>query len=164
MRIVLGVVLLLSYGCASARYVTKGPNEGLVAMPCDNEANRRKAKELMANHFPDGYEIVFEEEAPIGTVTHVHKETRDDGIELASFGQDPESEDYAALKVNLPGMSHRRTDTTYTTEDKTEWRIHYRRKPSYLHTPSGDLPRNATHQKFNPLDTVDTRSDREINR
>ena len=155
MRIILGVVLLVCCGCASARYVSKGPNEGVVAIPCDNQTNRRKAEELMANHFPSGYEVIFEEETPVGTVTHVQKKTQDEGIALMSFQPDPDSEHQAGLKLNLPGATHRHTHATYTTEDKTEWRIHYRKKYPYLATPPGRLTSESLQQHFDPLDVAE---------
>lgn len=42
-----------------------------MARPSDG--NWEKARELMTQHFPNGYTIVKEEEVPIGVSTHVHK-------------------------------------------------------------------------------------------
>lgn len=36
-------------------------------------ATGKKARELMTQHFPDGYTVVKEEEVPVGVSTHVHQ-------------------------------------------------------------------------------------------
>ena len=157
MRILLGMILIFS-GCASARYVTKGEMEGVVAMPSDTARNREKAEELMAQHFPEGYEIVFEEEAAIGSVTHVHKNSHGDDIQLAGGLQNFDNEDFGRVTPRLPGLTHRtsHSDITMTTQDKTEWRIRYRKKRPNLLTPPGTLPSESLQQHFDALDAAKT--------
>lgn len=112
-------------GCHSARYVEKGPDEGIVAIPVDNDGNRKKAEELMSRHFPGGYEIVFEEEVTTGSVTrhHNHSNSHQSGakakIQQAGHEQ--------VLKIN-PQHSSTHGHASSITTDKTEWRIRYRRK------------------------------------
>ena len=95
-------------GCASARFVSKSPDCGVVAIPCDSNRwptyNRDKAEALIRSQCPDGYEVVHEEEAVIGSVSHT--------------------------SVNDNGSIHTAGSTSGTidTTQKTEWRIHYRRK------------------------------------
>ncbi len=156
MRILLGMLVLFS-GCASARYVTKGEMEGVVAIPSDTDRNREKAEELMNRHFPEGYEIVFEEEAAVGSVTHVHKSSHGDEIELAGGLQDYDREDFASVTPKLPGLTHHRahSDITMTTRDKTEWRIRYRKKRPHLLTPPGAIPSESLQQHFEELDATE---------
>jgi hypothetical protein len=146
MRIISAVVVCAACGCASARYVTKGTDEGVVSMPADTPRNREKAYELMADHFPEGYEIVFEEEAKVGSVTHVHARTDEHhhhggspsplllAEHMEGYGQTPgdsrgaESHSWSAIPGSgfFGGTTH--SDLTATTTDKTEWRIRYRRQ------------------------------------
>ncbi|WP_166831330.1 hypothetical protein [Thalassoroseus pseudoceratinae] len=153
MRILLGMLVLFS-GCASARYVTKGEMEGVVAMPSDTDRNREKAEELMAQHFPEGYEIVFEEEAAVGSVTHVHKNSHGDDIHLAGGLQNYDHDDFASVTPRLPGLTHRtaHSDITMTTRDKTEWRIRYRKKRPNSLTAPGELPSESLQQHFEAID------------
>jgi hypothetical protein len=73
---VLGIVGLAMSGCATtsdARYVYQDHDFGVVAIPRNTpqgrEKYRQQAEVLMAQHFPQGYEIVRAEEVPAGTRT-----------------------------------------------------------------------------------------------
>lgn len=120
-------------GCAKARYVHKGPDEGVVAMPKDSPRVRKQAEELMAGHFPDGYEVVFEYEEKVGESIRENAQTDvgpSPSFMLFSASKDRERSSgvFQAAGV-VPGPGGRRTTTSTTTvTDKTEWRIRYRRK------------------------------------
>lgn len=103
-------------GCSGARRVVKATDHGVIAIPADTNSwpmhHREKAEELMAAHFPDGYVIEHEEEAVIGKNTQIDTDGTDGII-------------HASRHVSIGTGT---TNTTVTTTDKTEWRIHYRRK------------------------------------
>lgn len=103
-------------GCTGARRVVKANDHGVIAIPSDTNSwpfhHREKAEELMASHFPDGYVIEHEEEAVIGKNTHIDTDGTDSVI-------------HASRHVSV-GVGA--AQTTVTTTDKTEWRIHYRKK------------------------------------
>ncbi|MCH2204127.1 MAG: hypothetical protein MK102_19350 [Fuerstiella sp.] len=107
---------LTTYGCQSARYVVREQEAGVVAIPSNSSQwpvkYREHAEELMSQHFPEGYEIVREEEVVVGQQTHFQQDHQ---------GTNDTSQD--ALEL-LSGSS----SGTSTTLDQTEWRIHYRRK------------------------------------
>jgi len=74
--IVLWTAVLMSAGCAStpdARYVYQDSQFGVVAIPMNTTQGRNhyreQAEELMARHFPEGYEIVRAEEVVEGSRT-----------------------------------------------------------------------------------------------
>jgi len=74
--IVLGLAGWLMSGCAStsdARYVYQDSEFGVVAIPRNTPEGpqhyREQAQALMAQHFPQGYEIVRAEEVPQGSRT-----------------------------------------------------------------------------------------------
>lgn len=66
----------------------------------------------MQEHFPEGYEIDREEEVVIGQTTHYDERNDSEGVEVAG------------VRLN----TRERTSGAATTVDKTEYRIHYRRK------------------------------------
>ena len=110
-----GLVLALAAqaGC-NARQVLKEPAYGVVSIPQNSNAwpmrYRDKADEVMQKHFPDGYEIVREEEVVVGQQTRVN--------------EDEERADVAIIDGVLSvGATERRT--TATTTDVTEYHIHY---------------------------------------
>ena len=136
--LVFGAACLL--GCATARYIEKDANEGVVAIPSNAgwPNHREKAEALMAQHFPGGYEIVGEEEEKVGEITNFHNHNQ---TQTLTNGKN---------KFGLQlGDSH----GTSTTTAQTEWRIHYRRKgttstplpgeepqPSDLQLSGGEVP------------------------
>lgn len=116
-------VLALSHcGCQTARYVRKDGGYGEVAIPADSNSwpyyNRDQAKKLMADHFPEGYEVEKEEEAVIGQKTD-YSENGAGGIAPVRIGRG----------MNI-GVGIGNKSGTATTTNKTEWRLRYRRKGS----------------------------------
>ena len=107
---------LALYGCTTARRVVKASDHGVIAIPSDSNAwpfrYREKAEELMAQHFPEGYVIEHEEEAVVGQTTHIDTDESDGVV-------------HASRHVSIGTGT---TNTTVTTTDATEWRIHYRRR------------------------------------
>ena len=104
-------------GCASARHVYKGRDSGVVAIPSNNNSwptrYRNKAEVLMAEHFPDGYEVIHEEETIVGQTTTYHEQQNT----RSQKGQD------GTTDVSASGLNGH-----VTTRDDTEYRIHYRRR------------------------------------
>jgi hypothetical protein len=103
-------------GCANpARYVARESNGGVIAIPNNTNSwpsyHRKRADELMLKHFPDGYEIVREEEAVVGQVTtnNVQSNTQ----------QKPTGNPFLQEEQTT-------TSTTTATSDRTEYRIYYR--------------------------------------
>lgn len=108
--------LLICAGC-SARQVLKEGDYGVVAIPANHNAwpmkYREKADKMMAAHFPDGYEIVREEEVVTGQTTE--------------YNEDQSHNDVEVIKGILT-VGRTETRATETTTDNTEYRIHYRRR------------------------------------
>jgi len=89
-------------GCGgAARQILVLPEGGVVAASSNSEGSRGKAIELIQGHCPGGYEIVREEEVPVGQ--RVREETRTD----------------ADRKDRVTSTTEYRMRTRY------EWRIHY---------------------------------------
>ena len=87
-------------GCQSARYVLKEADHGVVAIPSMETwpvNHREKADMLMHRHFPTGYDIVREEEVPVGAETSTHSS------ESSSFTQTRDTMEWR--------ISYRRSDT-----------------------------------------------------
>lgn len=67
---VLSLLLGVSSGCSrnpTARYVYRDGNHGVIGLTNNTESTRRQAERLMIQHFPDGYDIVREEEIDTGS-------------------------------------------------------------------------------------------------
>ena len=96
------VLLLANGGCGGARLVVIEPHGGVVAVPRDTAANREKAKALMEQRCPGGYDIVREEEVSVGS--RVRGET--------------------TTSKNI--FDEIETKEEYTVRTKYEWRMHYR--------------------------------------
>ena len=109
----LAFLLLSTWATGCARYVLKEGDHGVVAV--SGPGGRRKAEKLMAEHFPEGYEIVREEEVVVGQTVDYQEETSPLGVRLAG-GED-------GVRLNLGNE----TRGTETVTDQTEYRIHYRR-------------------------------------
>lgn len=98
------IILLLLIGfsaCSSARHVVIETGGGVVAMPSNRPGNREKAMELIGARCPGGFDIVREEEVPVGQVFRGETEERTD-------------------------RPDKRTKTReYTIRTRYEWRLHY---------------------------------------
>jgi hypothetical protein len=114
------VLLCAQIGCQTARYVRKDGGVGEVAIPSNSNSwpyyNRDQADKLMAQHFPEGYEIDKEEEAVIGQKTD-YSENSGGGVVPVRIGR--------GMNIGL-GAGNRTGSAT--TTNKTEWRLKYRRK------------------------------------
>ena len=113
-------VVALAVGCSPARYVMRDAYTGVVAIPANTNHwpshNRDAARELMKEHFPDGYVIDREEEVVVGQSTHYSEDH--EGSEVRVGGPGP-------VEVGASGGS---VDGRITTRDETEYRIYYRRR------------------------------------
>ena len=79
-RLVTASVLLsvsMLTGCQTARYVVKESDRGVVAIPSDGQNfpndYRSQAALLMAEHFPDGYQLTGEELVRLGPNRTYHE-------------------------------------------------------------------------------------------
>lgn len=122
--LILGTTLAASSGCASTsavRYVYQDGNFGVVGMPENTNRfpshYRNKAEKLMAEHFPDGHEIVRAEEVNQGDRT-----LKIDGGHTAELAPQATS---GLLSVAKLGRTSSRSQAD-TTKIK-ECRIIYRR-------------------------------------
>ena len=109
-------VLIIFSGCSSARYVMRDPDRGVVAIPSNSTAwpfnHRKKAEQMMQEHFPEGYVIDLEEETVVGKTTQFQENHDDKAVEVA--------EGVSVGSASASGST--------TTTDKTEYRIFYRRR------------------------------------
>jgi hypothetical protein len=126
-RITIVVVLAgLSTGCAmdqSVRYVYQDRDFGVVGMPENTDRwpthYRRRAEKLMADHFPEGHEIVRAEEVAQGTRT-----LKIEGSRTAEIAPQVPAEILSIAKL---GRSASRSQADVV--DIKECRIIYRRAP-----------------------------------
>jgi hypothetical protein len=99
---------------------------------------RDHAEALMRQKCPNGYEVVREEEAVVGQVTHTRTETDTRPTPTLNFGgvqsdatKEGKSEHgsaaFAGLAVPL-GKTHEDSRQTTNSDNVTEWRIYYRVK------------------------------------
>ena len=109
-------LFVMAAGCSSGRYVMRNGDRGIVAIPANTNAwptrNWDHATELMSQHFPEGFEIEHEEEVVIEETT--------------SYGENVKK-DIAQVSENTTVHSGT-TSGSATITDKTEYRIHYRRR------------------------------------
>lgn len=119
-------------GCSgTARYVKKDMAEGIVAIPdASNHWPYRyhdRAIEMIVQHVGPNYEILKEEEAVVG-----QKVSNDQNIDTE-------------MQPSILPWNQRqiqRVNNIETTRDVTEYRIHYRKRPSVM--PAGaPLPPGA---------------------
>jgi len=114
--LLIALILLGSTACGCVRYVQKGPDYGVVAMPMDTNVwpfqFRQKAEKLMQDHFPNGYVIENEGEAVVGQT-------------IESETEEVDGPNYRKGNWSLGFGSSK---TTSTINDQTEWRILYRAK------------------------------------
>lgn len=130
----LALVVLTQLGCQTARYVRKDGAFGEVAIPSNSNSwphyNRDQATKLMAEHFPEGYEVDVEEEAVIGQRTDYSENGSGAGVPIR-IGRN------VGLGVGIGNKTG-----TATTTNKTEWRFRYRRKGarSGAQLPAEEIP------------------------
>ena len=141
--LVLGTLLALhAAGCASARCVYKTGECGVVAIPRNTPLHRQRAEALMAEHFPEGYEIVEEQEVPVGTLVQSDEELRMvSGVMLT-----PNDPGGLALHFDTSSIAEGEVEVTTVppTSIPREWRIVYRSAEG-----SGDGPplvQQAAHE------------------
>jgi hypothetical protein len=96
------LLLVLCAACGGARPVLVEPGGGIVALSGSSGKSRAGALEIMSEHCPAGYEIVREEEVPVGS--RVREETTAD----------------------LDRKDRITSTTEYTVRTRYEWWIHYR--------------------------------------
>jgi hypothetical protein len=149
----------LSSGCAttqSVRYVYQDKDFGVIGMP--ENTNRwptyfhRKAEKMMAEHFPEGYEIVRAEEVTEGSRTlkidrsktaEISPEVPAEILKIAKFGRTASRSQADVVKIKECRMIYRRaahggekhfssdiecTPTRYIDPNEVE-----RKKPETLH-------------------------------
>ena len=108
------LVIGLSHSGCYARRILRQSDYGIVAIPYNSNAwpsrLRDQADELMNEHFPEGYQIVKEEEYVVGQTTHYDHEDTGTQVEVID---------------DLLSVGTSRGRTTETTTPKTEYRIHY---------------------------------------
>lgn len=111
------VVVCFASGCTgSARHVMQTPEGGVISMPSNSPLNRKKADEMMAKRFPQGYTIEKEEEVVVGQVT------------TSNNRSDTVSEDLVGSKKKTVGTVNSTVNQrTVETHDRTEYHIAYRR-------------------------------------
>lgn len=122
----ISILLLLVPGCATTqgvRYVYQDRDFGVIGMPANTDEwpthYRRQAEKLMAEHFPEGHEIVRAEEVTEGSRT-----LKVEGSKTAEFTPQLPAE---LLKVAKIGGSESRSQAD--TLKLKECRIIYRRNP-----------------------------------
>jgi hypothetical protein len=119
----IAMLALLSSGCAttqSVRYVYQDGNFGVIGMP--ENTNRwptyyhHKAEKLMAEHFPEGYEIVRAEEVTEGSRTlkvdrsksaEVSPEIPAEILKIAKFGRTTSRSQADTVKIKECRMIYR---------------------------------------------------------
>ena len=112
----IGLAFTGATGCQSVRVVSTGESGGVIAIPANTDMwpfrYRSKAEALLAQKCPEGYIIELEEEFVTGQTTNVQENHRQDERQISKR---------ASFTVDS-------TNTTATTSDVKEWRIHYRKK------------------------------------
>lgn len=129
--IVAAAALCGASGCASARYVEKNADGGIVAIPSNADfwpiKHRTAAMELIEKHVGPGYELGEEKEVVTGVTTHHNQEVK----------REP------TFNSEVPFLdAEKQTITNSTTStDRTEYRIAYRRRaaPPLGLTPIGAI-------------------------
>jgi len=126
-RLLLGVAAVVAglSGCASpARYIERGADSGVVAIPANTDEwpsyHRREALTLIQKHLGSNYEIIEEREVATGQRTVNNQHVKSEQVMNRS-------------NPFLPAEKQT-VDNTTTTHDITEWRIAYRK----VNTPATD--------------------------
>jgi hypothetical protein len=118
-RLAIGVVALVASlsGCASARYVQKNPDSGIVAIPENTNVwpthYEEAAKALIKQHVGQSFEIVEQYEVTVGSPSDPQR-----------YGTNPANPN----------------PTNGSSSGKTEFRIVYRKKPIMPGMPLGAMP------------------------
>ena len=128
----LGVMVLILSGCAQARWVKQTGTDGIIAIPYnDGEGgtHRQEAYKMAnAKWGMGGYEIVAEEEVPIGTTTRTtgNESTRS----AAVAGSRTESTRSGGSRTVAAGAARSNTRSSETTTSRvdTEYHIHFQQK------------------------------------
>lgn len=122
-RIVLLIVMGCvtgSMGCASARYVSKQGDSGVIAIPANTDTwpfhYRQEGESLIRQHVGADYEIVDEREVVTGSRVTNNQQTQS---ELVPNKRQP----------NAPG-ERTVTSGTVNSTNTTEWQIAYKRRTS----------------------------------
>jgi hypothetical protein len=122
MRRIVGVSIVMGLaacpmGCASAHYVSKQGDTGVIAIPSNSDAwpfhYRQEALQLIQQHVGPNYEIVDEHQVVTGVKVTNNEQTQRD---LTPNKRQP----------NMPGERETTTGTVSAT-NVTEWQITYRR-------------------------------------
>jgi hypothetical protein len=124
MRRLVGLVVVAglasgSFGCATAHYVSKQPDGGVVAIPANTNMwpfkYRDEADALIRRHVGPDFEIVGEQQVVTGTRVTNSEQTQKDLV-------------YNKKRPDQPaGEVDTKTGTT-TASNTTEWQITYRRR------------------------------------
>ena len=142
MRSILLLTGLLVSGCAGPRFVEVDRSGAVVAIPANTNTwptyHRDKLDAMLRERFPNGYEIVSEEEVVTGSVAHTraHTQMREPprlmlaGAEDTTRGTRHGEHSAAAFSgISLPlGQAQQHTQETTTYRDVSEWRVHVRAK------------------------------------
>ena len=111
-------------GCASARYVEKNGDSGIIAIPTNADfwpiKHRTEAVALIEKHVGPNYEIVEEKEVVTGVTTNHNQQIK----------REP------TYNSEVPFFEAEKQTITNTTSssDRTEWRIAYRRRAAPVQT------------------------------
>ncbi|MGL6097341.1 MAG: hypothetical protein ACRC7O_16270, partial [Fimbriiglobus sp.] len=112
------VVAAAGAGCGGARYVTRGADEGVVAVPDRSNDwpsyHHDKATKLIHEHVGPDYEVVEEWSEKTG--------------ERVTQDQDVNREQTFNREIPFLPADKVTTKSTTTVADVTEWRIKYRKK------------------------------------
>lgn len=139
---VLVAVAAAASGCASAKYVEKRADGGVVAVPDDSDSwpgyNRRAALEKIREHVGPNYEIVDERKVVTGQTTLNNQQTATEHT----------------LNARNPAYPTQRQTTTgtgiTTQQDVTQWQIAYRRKEGPTAAVTPDVrPAGGLNSAFN---------------
>ena len=130
--IVAAVAVCASSGCASARYVEKNADGGIVAIPSNADFwpinHRAAALQLIEKHVGPGYELGDEKEVVIGVTTNHNQEVK--------------REPTYNSEVPFLGAEKQTITNSTTSSDRTEYRIAYRRRaapPAGAVQPAGGV-------------------------
>jgi hypothetical protein len=125
-------------GCASARYVEKTQDGGIVAIPSNADFwpmnYRTQAKALIEQHVGPDYEIFDQREVVTGVTTRHNQEVKHE----------------PTYNSEIPFLAAEKQTVTNTTSssDQTEYRIAYRRRAAPVQTqylPLGTPPAGVGH-------------------
>jgi hypothetical protein len=132
----ISLLAIFTSGCAttqSVRYVYQDRDFGVIGMP--ENTNRwptyyhRKAEKMMANHFPDGYEIVRAEEVTEGSRTlkiegsktaEIGPQVPAELLKIARFGRTASRSQADVMKLKECRIIYRRGDHSEESRFSTD--------------------------------------------